>query len=522
MSQAPRTLVCPSCGAPLKAAPEDRRVQCQYCHATVELPGEDQPPILIQLEPPAVDTLRGGRRDTRSALVIIIGLLILTGVLVALPFLLFSHGGAARGAKGATVYTLVNSLLLPDSNTVIGIGYNSDETHRLTYLDFDQSRPLRWQGEDLGKDTYSAALVNTPDQIVAAVQTRIFALSKADGSKLWETSLSDQLPVGCESCLQSGGGLVFALTQIGTLHAYDLTSGKQVWSANLTQTPRDLYLFNAGPAVVDEVDGKAAVVVFDLQTGRRLQQISPECPNRTFSDPQTMDLYTPLRPAPDGTTFFVAYGTWEPGCLDQWNAASGTRLSQTLFPMDVVDNELYWVQTEGGLYFAPARTNQLWAVNPAAGEAHILPTDADYSIRPLTFQGDVLVVEAKRTRGSTRYALWGLDRTSGERLWQFIPQAEESVLDSANSIIDSGGVFAAHAAPEGLYILQAMDDPARITLERLDLQTGVSQGQSSYTPPESTIFTPTLLGWQADKVWLDCEGIQVLELPTAKRVFSWP
>lgn len=171
-------------------------------------------------------------------------------------------------------------------------------------------------------------------------------------------------------------------------------------------------------------------------------------------------------------------------------------------------------------YFDPARSNQLWAVNPAASEAHSLFNIVDYSLRPLAVQGNVLVVEAKRTRGSTRYALWGLDITSGKQLWQFIPQAEESVLDSANSIIDSGGVFAAHLVPEGLYILQAVDDPARITLERLDPQTGVSQGQVIHSPRESTIFSVVVIGWREGQVWLDSD--RILDLSSAKILYSWP
>ena len=46
MSDSPRTLTCPSCGSPLQADENDRRVQCQYCHATVDLPDND-PPIII-------------------------------------------------------------------------------------------------------------------------------------------------------------------------------------------------------------------------------------------------------------------------------------------------------------------------------------------------------------------------------------------------------------------------------------------------------------------------------------------
>ena len=48
MAKKPTSLVCPSCGAPLKVAEKQNRVDCQYCHATIELPSENLPPIIIQ------------------------------------------------------------------------------------------------------------------------------------------------------------------------------------------------------------------------------------------------------------------------------------------------------------------------------------------------------------------------------------------------------------------------------------------------------------------------------------------
>jgi len=88
--------------------------------------------------------------------------------------------------------------------------------------------------------------------------------------------------------------------------------------------------------------------------------------------------------------------------------------------------------------------------------------------------------------------------------------------------MDSGGAFGVHATQYGLSLLQAFDDPARITLERLDFLTGVSQGQFSYSPQESSIFSLQVIGWRTDQVWLDSDGILVLDLSSGVLVNSWP
>jgi len=519
MAQKPHSLVCPSCGAPLKVKEDETRVECQYCHATVELPEDAQPPIL--LTPATVDFHYVAPRR-RLAWILIPVLLMVAGAF-ALPFILIASETTRSTTPGVSVYSIVNSRLLPDSNQVLGITYNSDETRRPALLDFDQSNPLVWQAEPLGEESYKARFLVVQDQVLVAMDTRLSALRRTDGGLLWETSLSDQIPVGCDTCMQVAEGRLFALTQIGTLHAYDLASGQQVWNAGLATTPRDLYLFNNSPAVVDEVDGVPTILVFDPASGQPLQQIAPTCPNYTFdNDPQEFGLYSSLWTASDSSYFYVAYGFWEPGCLEKWDAVTGQRVYQTLLPEDLLRNDLLHLVTADLLVFSPTLSGEAWVVETGNGQARQVASTQDYYLRPLAVHQDVVVLEARRTRGSTRYELWGVDAGSGERLWQFIPQAEESFDNTASSIVDAGGLFAVHVAEGNLVLLQAFDDPARITLEKLDFQTGVSQGQVSYAVKETSIFSLEVIGWRQNQVWLDSDGILVLDLSSGVLVHSWP
>jgi outer membrane protein assembly factor BamB len=486
----------------------------------VELPEDERPPILLTA--PTVEYHYPQNR-TRNIILMLTLIILIAGTAVIVPYILFGSGSESRTAPGVKIYSIVNAQLVPDTNELLGITYNSDESRRPAMLDFNQDDPLRWQGDNLGDDSFQAKFLVVGKQFITAMDTRLYAVNRVYGDKLWETSLSDQLQVGCETCLQSSDLKVYALTQIGKLHAYDLATGKQLWSVSLTTTPRALYLFSNGPAVVDEMDGVPTIVIFDPANGQILQQIAPVCPNHTFeNDPQEFGLYSTLWPAVDNSYFYVAYGFWEPGCLEKWDAVKGQRVYQTLLPEDLVRNDLIQLMTEDAIYFSPTSSGQTWMLETSSGAARALTSDKDYYTRPVAAQGDVVVIEAKRTRGSTRYELWGIDRQSGERLWQFIPQAEDSFSDTASSIMDSGGAFAVHATQYGLSLLQVFDDPARITLERLDFQTGVSQGPFSYTPRESSIFSLQVIGWRADQVWLDSDGILVLDLSSGVLVYSWP
>lgn len=519
MVQKPQSLVCPSCGAPLKVKEDETRVECQYCHATVELPEDEQPPILIS--PPTIEYHYVQPRR-RLGWIFILVLLLVVGAF-ALPFILIASTTTRSTTPGVSVYSITSPLLLPGSNQVLGITYNSDETRRPALLDFDQSNPLLWQAEDLGDEAYRARFLVTETQVVAAMDARLFALNRTDGALLWETSLSDALPVGCEGCLQEADGRLFALTQLGTLHAYDLASGQQIWNTGLEETPRELYLFGSGPAVVDTLDGTPTIVIFDPASGQRLQEIAPTCPNHVFEDdPQEMDSSPMLWTDADRRYFYLAYGFWEPGCLEKWDAQSGERLYQSLLPEDLVRGDLLHLQAGDLTVLAPASGSQVWLLENVSGEARQLVADENYNLRPVALQGQVVVVEAKRSRGSARYELWGISTASGERLWQFIPQGEEPASENITSIIDSGGVYAVQALPGGLALLQAFDDPARITLETLNFQTGVSQGQVSYTPKETSIFSLEVIGWRENQVWLQSDGLLVLEINSGKRLYSWP
>lgn len=534
MAKKPQTLTCPSCGAPLKAAPLETRVQCQYCHATIELPNDNQPPIIITAPPASIDLSQIPRFTPAPRHKLAIAgwltvsiVLFFVGILAAVLLLILPTSRSST-PTGPVIRALVDMQLVPAAtgtgSDLLGIGYESDDSHRLVYLDFSQPEPVRWHSGDLGSDAYAVNAVVNGDTIYTVYQTRLFALRRSDGTKLWETSLSDKLSAGCDTCLQADASQVYAITQLGTVHAFNGSTGQQVWSTTLNREPNTMFLLSTGLAVLDDVNSQGAILLLDLLTGEQKYQIAPTCPNKIFADdPQTLGITSRnIWVDPDLRSLYLAYGFFEPNCLEKWDTASGTRQWQTEMPEDILRSDLLTAIDGGILLLAPTMSGDLWAANPADGAARQLLSQQDYYLRPLFTREGVVVVEAKRVKGSTRYEIWGLDSQSGKRLWQVIPRAVDSFNDSATSIMDSDGAFSAHPVDAGLGLLQAVDDPATITLDLIDIHTGVSLKQTSLAPPESSIFSLDIIGWHGNLVWFEAEDIFAVDVSSGATVVQWP
>ncbi|PKN85253.1 MAG: hypothetical protein CVU46_11765, partial [Chloroflexi bacterium HGW-Chloroflexi-8] len=174
------------------------------------------------------------------------------------------------------------------------------------------------------------------------------------------------------------------------------------------------------------------------------------------------------------------------------------------------------------IFIAAERSNQIWKIESKNGNASLFLENENYSIRPVEFQDNILIVQAIRTKGSSRYEIWGYDLTSGDRIWQIIPQAFRSIEVNASSIIDSAGVYDIHLTSNKLILLQAFDDPARITFDQIDLASGVVQKQTSFTLPDQTVFSLSLIGWQDQIAWLDTDEIYGFDSFTGQPIAQWP
>ncbi|MFN3742559.1 MAG: hypothetical protein ACK4VW_07820, partial [Anaerolineales bacterium] len=74
----------------------------------------------------------------------------------------------------------------------------------------------------------------------------------------------------------------------------------------------------------------------------------------------------------------------------------------------------------------PDIAEQVSKIEKEADEVRrILIDDPNYELAPVAESGGTLIVLAERTRGSTRYELWGVAVSTGERRWQRLFEGEE-------------------------------------------------------------------------------------------------
>lgn len=524
MVNQPTSLDCPSCGAPLQITSNESRVVCQYCHATIALPQSDtQKAIVIEWGELNLPRPKP-RKIFRAVIALMVIFLLVVGVVVALAI---NSINGVLPEEGPRIYGISNEVLLPLSNAedqgrIVAITTNSDETYRLTLFDFNEDTGLKWQSTDLKAPGYEVDIKVQDETVILAIKDSLVAFRLSDGQELWRTSLSDQLPGNCPSCLQVVNEKIFVLTQIGGLHAFDLTTGKQSWLNRMDAFDNAIYIMDGDPIVIQEENEEVSITRFDAQVGDVIAQIYPTCSNRIFTDDdQEFGLHDFLMEDGAGENFFIMFGFWDPGCLEKWHGFDMKRQWQALIPEDLVRSQPQLLTSETTLFISKTKGNLIWKVEEASGEASEFLTTEDYEITPLFFQDEILVIEAIRLKGTPRYELWAFDTGNGKQLWQVIPSAKKSIEDTPSSIVNQDGVYALHQEGNTLILMQAFEEGQLISFDHIDLLTGVIGTTVEMNLPEQIIFTLQLIGWQGSTVWIESDGLKAIDSQNANIMYRF-
>jgi hypothetical protein len=193
---------------------------------------------------------------------------------------------------------------------------------------------------------------------------------------------------------------------------------------------------------------------------------------------------------------------------------------QATFPVDMVrsqDDDLLTPTT----YYA-SNGHSLTAVNLADGTIRQLMDEPDYALTPLGEQAGLLLVSARRERGTQRDELWAIDTTTGERSWQYVPQATERLGGASFSYSADKGLWTWQLTNQGVLVLQARSNPDRLVLETLQLRDGISTGQTTVSP-SSLRFGFEVVGWHGSNVWLRIDNsLAVVDTSTSTLLANWP
>ena len=518
-----RTLDCPTCGAPLDYDGKSSTVRCKFCNNVTLIEGfqEEKPletPIKEVRVPPQPKPAQpviikapykpAAKAATTSGAFLGCGIGLVTLLIVGTVLgLAFSQPG---GPFIPRMVAVEPAILIPAGQDtppdVASLFYNVNDETRLVARVGASNGKLAWQADPLPGDGFAENLVTDGGLIYAASKMHLFAYHAVDGRLAWQVEMPDQLEYS-DSSLVLASGRVIAMTIDRSLQAYDAVTGQLVWSRRMFGYDRQIRLVGDQLVVMDYLgdDYTYSLIFLDPADGREDFVLSPACPYTEFSS-DTPDPDSGIFFEPDQNSIYLFYDTFT-GCIQR---------------MDFSTGQVSWRTTvEEGFSFSPYGFNsfmtgsviyfgdeeRLLRVDKGTGAVQTLLVDEDYNFMPLAISGETLIVRARRSRGSERFELWGLEAGSGERLWSW--ELENSKpLDPPNEMVglvdeDVSG-WAWHLASNGLLLLEFQAVPNQLVLTTLNPADGTSTSELTIELEKSTsdfYSVPTVIGWWEQVVY---------------------
>jgi outer membrane protein assembly factor BamB len=514
---------CPSCGAPIEVTGPQAR--CPFCGTLVERSApEAAAPGTVVIEVPAMPSSLARRRSGCAGTLAVLGAVVLLAAVGLVVFFLAQNetpGGVlvplSRSVQGTPVPVPADR---PGPADLLVYTYDStDKQNMLSFLD-GASHTLRWDSPRLGNSAFQGRPVLGPGLVYLTDGTRLLALNRSDGQLAWQATLADSVqPTLCPDCLRLVGNSLVVLCQDGTLQSFDARTGQALWSKRLNETPRDLWVVGGQVAVLDEEQGSqpnVSLYFWNPATGELVRKITPGCPSH-FGIEGLFSVYQgSVLVSSSGDALYCFYNL-SPGCAQRWNPATGEQVWLTVGENEYFDRFTTPPMLIEDMIYA-SYDHYVLAVDPATGELRRLTDEEDYELTVLGGQEGVLVVSARRTRGSERYELWGLDAATGQRKWQYLFE-DEDPIEAPGAW--AGNAYAWQLSSRGLVLLHMFKEPRRLVLETLDPQTGQSGGQTNIDLGEDRSSWNSVV-WSGDTAWVTTTKLHAVDLVSGKLLYTWP
>ncbi|MFB0535327.1 MAG: PQQ-binding-like beta-propeller repeat protein [Anaerolineae bacterium] len=351
---------------------------------------------------------------------------------------------------------------------------------------------------------------------------RLLVLSRADGAVAWEAPLSDLMRHDCPNCIQKVKDHVVALTVDYVLQGVNARDGKPAWSVRLNDSAtayEGFRVVNDQVVLLDQggpdVHG-ATFHVFDSADGKLLRQIAPTCPHADADSWLDIEeAFVEQNPTRGARAIFL-YDCWADhySYVQSWNLTSGEVVWQVPLPEEadtsvdsfLLGQDTLYLDTYNGLFGI--------SLNSGQTESLVREIDPDYDVTLLAERGERIIAWARRTRGSSKYELWGLYPT-GERIWRHEMQVDDLYG------MDSGTAEGAyHLTPNGMVVIQILDEPEQVLVEMLDPQTGQVTHQSTAEIEYASLYAAV---WSSHYAYLTVYGdLYAVDLETGEVALDWP
>jgi hypothetical protein len=532
-----KKVACPSCGASLLFGAGEITTRCMFCHAVIERPLQADQPAMVKPGPAVSPPSRPRTGSSPANPISIFSFLALgLGLVVAIAAFVMAMIFADNGPSSGSQLILNGEIAAlptdnPEGPDFIALVYDlTGDKNLLVRLD-----PIRgkivWRGKEIKDTSDIQALVVGDARFFTVEGSTLHAYRSADGSELWQAQLSDKLGYG-EGALSAAGNRVVALTQDYVIEAFDSETGASAWKRRMDGYTLGYTILDGGLWVIDKLDGRQTLLHLSLADGSIRRLITPVCArsdgNATSELSSTsLFLFDPDPSVdPSHRSLYILYG-WSPGCIERWDAASATRIWQTVADEGFSASTDYAALiTPQAVYFADGE--KLWSASTADGQTRLLSEGGDYELVPLAAEQDVLILRTKRTRGSTQFGLRGFDPVTGKILWDHAvpnsapydpPEAAFRYVEEDEAIWTwriSGGFL-------HLYTFQA--NPNQLSLATLDPQNGTyADGEAvALDISDDSYFGPTILLRKDAMLWaLAGSKIYGIDLATAKIKYQFP
>ena len=587
----PKTLNCPSCGAPLDFNGSSAVVRCKFCHNVVVLDAlKSIPPETIDLKERTgipddiVQLIRSGNKleaikryrehfdvslarakfaveqieagnlldpeagfpaqQAERAVKTAVGTaaaVTATGTWLGCAitaFVLLIIGGIIGlvmlqpgGPVIPRMIAMQQAVIFPDAQeTPADVAvhfYNvNDETRVIGRVNQSDSK-LAWKTEPLPGDGYVDEMVTDGESLYVVSEMELLAFNAADGSLSWKITLPDKLDSG-EDNLIIKDGMLIVMTMDRSIQAYDSGTGNKVWSRPLLSYARGLRVLGKWLVVLDYVKDAYDFSLFliDPKDGSEEHVIFPAC-KAEGSWEENVDDDSGIVYDSTADALYLVFGS-SFGCIQRYDLGTGG-LTWEIQSEDSFDTSFYgfnYLQTADTLYFG--NQARLFAMKKQDGALNVLFENEAYEMTPLVLSDGTLLILARRTKGSERFELWGLDFASGERTWQMVLENASPVDPpyEMSGLVDkdeSGWTWQLTSA--GLLMIMFQAEPNQLLLTTYDPANGASLSEKIVPLKKVTsdfYSVPVVLGWHAGEVYFILDGkVYALDVSTGKLVMEY-
>ncbi|GAA1674945.1 hypothetical protein GCM10009765_25310 [Fodinicola feengrottensis] len=277
-----------------------------------------------------------------------------------------------------------------------------------------------WTGPDFGT-TGAGLVLAVAGTSVAINRNTVVGFDPATGAERWRKTLADDLKPSCDGlCAAVVGDHVVVLSLDGTLQSFALSNGAPAWKARVSSSTQYLHAGGGMIAVDDPTDGTPEVrgLRFFNAANGSARTLAPSC--GVFGGTAHPKHLEDWRFSTDNLSLMVVF-TGAFTCLQGYDVASGAKRWEHTYqgggPVPVAWGSTQSSQVGGTEWTdSPNPDARLWLADPSTGEVRELIGNTGYVLHPHGIVNGVAIVEA--TKPAEAGYLWGIDVSSGRRLWQ--------------------------------------------------------------------------------------------------------